>query len=171
VTRRTAVLGALAFALAGGLASSAQAQRPQVHTEITIILAKEAQGEFDEELREIPALQRAPFNSFRSMEILETSEYELEVAVRDDDGDDGTREITLPNGRRLRIRLQRRTPDGRWVVRIKINRPGHRDYLPLLQVRASPGDPFFVVGQHHDGGTLIVGIRLGEHHPARRGNR
>ena len=61
---------------------------------------------------------------------------------------------------RLRIRLQQQTPDGRYRVRVSINRPNQTDYLPLLQVLASPGDPFFVAGQAHDGGTLVIGITL-----------
>ena len=52
-------------------------------------------------------------------------------------------------------------PDGRLRVRVSINRPNQTDYLPLLQVLASPGDPFFVAGQAHDGGTLVIGITLG----------
>jgi hypothetical protein len=34
--------------------------------------------------------------------------------------------------------------------------------LPLLQVIASPGEPFFVAGQKHEGGTLVIGVRVGE---------
>ena len=69
-------------------------------------------------------------------------------------------DVQLPNGRQLRISLQQVMPDGRLRVRVSINRPSQSDYLPLLQVLASPGDPFFVAGQAHDGGTLLIGITL-----------
>jgi len=58
--------------------------------------------------------------------------------------------------------LQQEMPNGRFRVRVSINRPNQRDYLPLLQVVASPGDPFFVAGQSHAGGTLVIGVRVGE---------
>ena len=60
----------------------------------------------------------------------------------------------------MRIRLQQIMPDGRYRVRVSIDRPDADAYLPLLQVVASPGDPFFVAGQSHDGGTLVIGITL-----------
>ena len=51
--------------------------------------------------------------------------------------------------------------DGRFRLSLSINRPGQRDYLPVMTVVAAPGDPFFVAGQKHDGGTLIIGVRVG----------
>ena len=60
----------------------------------------------------------------------------------------------------LRLKLLQTTPDGRYRIKVSINRPNESDYLPLLQVEAAPGDPFFVAGQAFDGGTLIVGVRL-----------
>ena len=51
-------------------------------------------------------------------------------------------------------------PDGRYKVRAAINRPNKSDYLPLLQVVASAGDPFFVAGQSYQGGTLVVGVTV-----------
>jgi hypothetical protein len=31
-----------------------------------------------------------------------------------------------------------------------------------MTVVASPGDPFFVAGQSYKGGTLAIGVRIGE---------
>ncbi len=131
---------------------AAEAQEP-VRAEVLIVLAKEEAGSVDRELAEIPALRRPPFNAFRTMRVLSRPRLEL-VPGRDAD-------IRLPNGRRLRIQLQRVMPDGRYQMRVSINRPDERDYLPLLQVVAAPGDPFFVAGQGHEGGTLVIGIRVG----------
>ncbi len=151
LSRRTLFAALFAGVLAGFLPAQASAQA--VDTEILVIHAKEEAGEIDARLQEMQALSRAPFNAFRTMRVLETSSYQL--------APENPREITLPNGRRLRIELARLMPDGRMLVKVAINRPGQNDYLPLLQVRASPGDPFFVAGQRHDGGTLVIGIRLG----------
>jgi len=116
--------------------------------------AKEDAGEVDPALREMTALRQPPFNAFRSLSILERQP--LRLSQRE------PRDIELPNGRVLRVELQRVMPDGRFRVRVSIKRGGdHTAYLPLLQVVTAPGDPFFVAGQAHDGGTLVIGIRLG----------
>ena len=33
-------------------------------------------------------------------------------------------------------------------------------FLPLLEVNAKPGEPFFVAGQTYKGGTLVIGIKV-----------
>jgi len=96
------------------------------------------------------ALRRPPFNSFRSMKILSRPKLKLTP------GKDAL--VSLPNGRRMKLTLLRVMPDGRYKVKAAINRPDKSDYLPLLQVVASPGDPFFVAGQTYQGGTLVVGV-------------
>lgn len=141
-----------ALTLVAASASPTMAQAP-VGAEVLIVLAKEEPGRVDPELADIPALRRPPFNAFRTMRVLSRPRLAL-APGRDAD-------VQLPNGRHLRIRLQRVMPDGRYQVRVSINRPAERDYLPLLQVVAAAGDPFFVAGQGHGGGTLVIGIRLG----------
>lgn len=124
-----------------------------VEAETLVVLAKEEPGKVDPELAQLPGLRRPPFNAYRSMSVLTRHKHQLAVGKPVD--------IELPNGRRLRIVLQRELPDGRFRVQASINRPDHKDYLPLLTVVASPGDPFFVAGQAHEGGTLVIGVRLG----------
>lgn len=156
MNRVTNTITSLAIALSVSFAapafmSQAQAQAP-VQADVVVILAKEAAGTIDPSLESMTALQRAPFNAFRTMTILDRKNERLRPG-RDQD-------IRLPNGRTLRVQLQRVMPDGRYRVRVSIDRPEADAYLPLLQVVASPGDPFFVAGQSHDGGTLVIGITL-----------
>lgn len=162
-TSGTASFGLMAALFVGALASVAtfapSAAHAQPRSEVTrgevlVVLAKEAPGTIAPELAQITALRRPPFDSFRSMEVLERSDLQLRTGT--------PHEIVLPNGRKLRVELQRIGPDGRFRVKVSIQREGEQDYLPLLQVVASPGDPFFVAGQSHLGGTLVIGIRLGE---------
>jgi len=154
ITPRSLVAGLLLSALlASAAVPPAAAQAPAVRAEVLVVLAKEEAGTIDPELADLPALRRPPFNGFRSMEILDRPTAQLRPGQDHD--------LTLPNGRRMRLTLLRVTPDGRYQVRVSINRPEQRDYLPLLTVVASPGDPFFVAGQAHRGGTLVIGIRLG----------
>lgn len=148
---------ALAVLLAGGAALSgvvgASAQERAVRGEVLVVLAKEEAGEIDSSLANVPALRRPPFNSFRSMRVLSRPRVDLRAGQ--------PVEVSLPNGRKLQLVLQQVMPDGRYRMRVSINRPNQNDYLPLLQVVASPGDPFFVAGQSHQGGTLVIGVRVG----------
>ena len=160
IPRRLVLITLLTLGVLAGVSSlaapahvSARRAVAGVRGQVMVILAKEAPGTIDPSLAELTALRRPPFDVFRSMEVLARPSLNLRPG-RDQD-------VTLPNGRRLRISLQQVMPDGRFRVRVSINRPNESDYLPLLQVLASPGDPFFVAGQAHDGGTLLIGIRLG----------
>jgi hypothetical protein len=121
-----------------------------VPAEVLVILAKEEAGTIDPQLAKMTALRRPPFNSFRSMHILSRPKLQLTP------GKDAL--VSLPNGRRMKLTLLRVMPDGRYKVKAAINRPDKSDYLPLLQVIASAGDPFFVAGQTYQGGTLVVGV-------------
>ena len=123
-----------------------------VPAEVLVVLAKEEAGNIDAELKKLTALRRPPFNSFRSMKILSRPKLTLTP------GKDAL--VSLPNGRRVKLTLLRVMPDGRYKVKAAINRPDKSDYLPLLQVVASAGDPFFVAGQTYQGGTLVVGVTV-----------
>ena len=150
MTRRAFAAAFAALLLA--LPAQPAAAQGRVRGEVFVVLAKETPGSVDARLADMAALRRPPFDSFRSMELLQQQPLQLTAGTNED--------LRLPNGRTLRLRLQRVMPDGRYRVEVSIKRPTQPDYLPLLQVMASPGDPFFVVGQAHDGGTLVIGIRL-----------
>jgi hypothetical protein len=146
------LFGGDAFAQGSTPARSDRAATDDVTAEVLVVLAKEEEGEIDPALKKLTALRRPPFNSFRSMKILSRPKLTLTP------GKDAF--VSLPNGRRLKLTLLRVMPDGRYKVRAAINRPNKADYLPLLQVVASAGDPFFVAGQSYQGGTLVVGVTV-----------
>lgn len=125
----------------------------ETEAEVFVVLAFEREGQLDPSLESIAALHRAPFNAFHTMEVLSRTSLELRPGVPTD--------VDLPNGRIVRLELESMTDEGRYRVRVSINRPGQTDYLPLLQVVASPGDPFFVAGQNYRGGTMVIGVRVG----------
>lgn len=125
-----------------------------VEAEVFVVLASEKAGEIAPALANIKALRQPPFSSFRTMEVLQKSNVEVKK------GDPVT--VTLPNGRRLMLKLQQQMPDGRSKVQLSINRPNEKDYLPLLEVIAKQGEPFFVAGQKFQGGTLVIGVRIGK---------
>ena len=131
----------------------AQAPATAVPGEVLIILAADVPGVVDPRLANVPALRRAPFNTYRSMALLSSPRIRLRVGQAE--------EVALPNGRRIRIVLREVTERGRYRIQLSINRPGQQDYLPEMSVVASPGDPFFIAGQSFQAGTLVIGIRLG----------
>ena len=146
------LVSTVAAAQQSTLVRSDRATTSSVPAEVLVVLAKEEQGQVDPQLKKLTALRRPPFNSFRSMKILSRPKLTLTP------GKDAF--VSLPNGRRLKLTLLRVMPDGRYKVRAAINRPNKSDYLPLLQVVASAGDPFFVAGQSYQGGTLVVGVTV-----------
>ncbi len=147
------LLGSSAASAQGSnLVRSDRATTGGVPAEVLVVLAKEEAGSIDPELKKLTALRRPPFNSFRSMQILSKPKLKL-VPGRN-------AVVSLPNGRRLKLALLQVMPDGRYKMKVSINRPEKVDYLPLLQVVASAGDPFFVAGQTYKGGTLVVGVTV-----------
>jgi len=155
ITQHLAILmTALAVTLTPlALPAAVQAQGAGIRGQVTVVLAKEEAGEIDASLRSMAALTRPPFSSYRSMSVLSRERLTLRTGH--------PQQVSLPNGRTLQVELQRIMPDGRFRVRVSINRPGRQDYLPLLTVVAAPGDPFFVAGQGFSGGTLVIGVELG----------
>ena len=159
-TLSLASLAALSLWVSGTALAEAPTVAVKTPGEVLVILAHEKPGPVDASLSAVKALQEPPFNNFRSMKILSRSGLDLEA--------ERAVEVDLPNGRKLRITLRERRRDSRFKVQVSINRPNQKDYLPLLEVIASPGEPFFVAGQTFPGGTLVVGVRVGERHPARK---
>ncbi|MGB8330224.1 MAG: hypothetical protein WCE62_08855 [Polyangiales bacterium] len=156
LNRQLLVIAVLFSAAAASAQSSSltraerSASSAAVPAEVLVVLAKEEAGEIDPQLKKMTALRRPPFNAFRSMKILSRPKLTLTP------GKDEL--VSLPNGRRVKLTLLRVMPDGRYKVKAAINRPNKSDYLPLLQVVASAGDPFFVAGQTYQGGTLVIGV-------------
>ncbi len=148
----------ISFVLSLLIGATAHAQGParsqQVPAQVLIVLASNADGGVDARLRDVTALRQPPFDSYRSMELLSSPTIQLRVGEAE--------QVTLPNGRHVRIVLREITRDGRFRLQVSINRPGQQDYLPEVSVVAAPGDPFFIAGQSYREGTLVIGFRLGQ---------
>jgi hypothetical protein len=134
-------------------AAPPSATAPSVPAQVVVIVAREIAGAIDPRLAGMHALREPPFSSFHRMDIW--SEHSLTLAQ----GVPVT--IDLPNGRVIQLVLEEITADGRNHVRVSINRREQSDYLPVLEVAAPAGDPFFVAGQSFMGGTLVIGVSLG----------
>ena len=128
----------------------AHAADAPVQVEVLVILAKEEAGQIDAKLKQVRALQKPPLNGFKSMKVLSTSVIDI--------SEDKDASVDLPSGGKLHVKLLQRVADGRHKVQVTITRPGKQD--TVLTVVAS-GEPFFVAGQHFEGGTLVIGVRVG----------
>jgi hypothetical protein len=145
------VLLAVALSVGGHVALAAG--HPAV-IEITVIHAtrSDAGGSIDPLLRDLPQLGRdAPFDRYNVYKVLQRKELPLEVSK--------PAASDLPNGRVLQVTLvEPAAPGGppRFHVRAEIEDPGKKAFLKLLEVTASPNEPFFVGGQSYEGGTLFL---------------
>ncbi len=152
--RRVHAVGlAVALALAAMLTGRATARAQDQLGEVLVVLASEQGGVIDANLAQEPALRQPPFNAYRSMRLLDRRPVTLGVGR--------PAAVELPNGRRVQITFMQRLPNGRLQVRVSINRPDQNDYLQGVTVETSPGVPFFIAGQAFQGGTLVIGVRVG----------
>ena len=151
-------LASLWFAFALAIFTRAGAEGPvtpsAVPATVMVVLGSSQGSGNDQALAKLEALRKPPFDSFSKKTLLKRVDLSLTIGKE--------AEVELPNGRKLRLSLLERAGDGRYRVSVSINRPGKQDYLPVMTVAAAPGDPFFVAGQKHEGGTLIIGVSVGK---------
>lgn len=133
------------------ICQTASAQSATAKAEVTVILARDT-GHIDAALKQMEALQKPPFSSFKGMTILKKHTLVVTKGKPID--------VQLPNGRMLQLHIVDALPDGRFKIKVSINKPKQKDYLPLLQVIASPTEPFFIAGQSYQGGTMIIGVQV-----------
>jgi hypothetical protein len=158
--RAHAFFVAACLALAAPLASadappptSAPAPKTTANADVLVIHATKAEGRgsVDERLRRLP-LGKKPFSDYNTFKVLDKQTIPLEKGK--------PASYAMATGRTLRVTWSDMTKDGRYAIAAEIDRPGKSEYLKLLEVVAAPGEPFFVGGQSHQGGTLILAITI-----------
>jgi hypothetical protein len=148
------LLVCVGLVLARSPAVRAEPTANSVPASVLIVLVSAEGSGTDPALAKLEALNKPPFDAFPRKSLLKRFDLQLSRGKES--------ELELPNGRKLRLSLLERTADGRYRVNVSINRPGKSDYLPVMTVNAAAGDPFFVAGQKHEGGTLIIGVSVGK---------
>ena len=112
----------------------------------------------DAKIGKIAELSKPPFSSYNSYKLLDRVKLPLTK------GKSST--TKLPTGRELMVALKdvidskKKDEPRKYVVTASIQKPDGNSFLPLLEVNAKPGEPFFVAGQTYKGGTLVIGIKV-----------
>lgn len=164
----TAALGAsLVFALAGSAdakpkaaATVAAAPKPladapekaETVVEVSVLHGTHEQRENDPRIGNMAELREGPFAQYASYQLLSRTQLSLARG--------GKRQLKLPNGRLLEARLEDKLADGSLRLVASINRPAAKDFLPLLEVKARPGQAFIVAGQSYKHGILVLVFKV-----------
>jgi hypothetical protein len=143
-----------------GRAPGAVAAKPLAETpdkletviEVSVLHGTHEQRDVDARIGKMPELSQGPFAKYASYQLLSRSQWRLSRG--------GRRQLKLPNGRLLEARLEDILPDGSSRLVASINRPDANDFLPLLEVKARPGQAFIVAGQSYKRGILVLVFKV-----------
>lgn len=125
---------------------------PQYATEVLVLHATNSGKGIDPRVGDMAELKKPPFSSYDSYELV--SKHNLPL-VRDD-----PKTLELPNKRVLQTRLLEVLPKEQLRISASINKPRGKTFLPLLEVKAKPGQTFIVAGQSYKDGILVLVIRV-----------
>lgn len=120
--------------------------------EVSVLHGTHEQKEADPRIGKMPELSQGPFAKYASYQLLSRSQLRLSRG--------GKRQLKLPNGRLLEARLEDILADGSSRLVASINRPDANDFLPLLEVKARPGQAFIVAGQSYKRGILVLVFKV-----------
>ena len=113
---------------------------------------KGEEPEIDSRIGDLPELRKDPFRSYDKFELLDKVRLPL---IKGE-----PQSVRLPNRRVLRTTLLQVLPKDQVRFSASIDRPGGKDFLPLLEVKAHPGKAFIVAGQSHNNGILVLVLRV-----------
>lgn len=120
--------------------------------EVSVLHGTHEQRESDPRIGNMAELREGPFAKYASYQLLSRTQLALARG--------GKRQLKLPNGRMLEARLEDKLRDGSSRLVASINRPETKDFLPLLEVKARPGQAFIVAGQSYKHGILVLVFKV-----------
>lgn len=120
--------------------------------EILVLHATNDKKGIDRRIGEMPELTKPPFSSYDSYTLIDRARLPLERGV--------PKTLVLPNRRVLETKLVEILANGGVRLSASINQPGGKEFLPLLEVKATIGQPFIVAGQSYKSGILVLVIRV-----------
>jgi len=126
--------------------------RSEALVEVRVLHGTHERRDGDPRVSSMPELREGPFKSYASYTLLSTTQLALTRGAK--------RHLKLPNGRLLEARLEEILSDGSARLVARIDRPGGKEFLPLLEVKARPGQAFIVAGQSYQRGILVLVIKV-----------
>lgn len=132
--------------------AEASAKRSETLLEVSVLHGTRDAKDSDARVGDLPELREGPFAKYTSYQLISRTELPLSK------GDQ--RELKLPNGRRLQARLEDRAADGSLRLVASMNRTDAKDFVPLLEVKARPGQKFIVAGQSYKRGILVLVFKV-----------
>lgn len=120
--------------------------------EVSVLHGTHEKREGDPRVVHLPELREGPFAKYASYQLLTRVALPLSRGSK--------RQLKLPNGRLLEARLEDILADGSSRLIASINRPDGKDFLPLLEVKARPGQSFIVAGQSYQHGILVLVFKV-----------
>jgi hypothetical protein len=123
----------------------------EFYADIMVLHATNSKKGVDSRIGSMPELQKPPFSSYDSYELLDRQKLALEQKA--------PRTLKLPNSRILRTQLLQVLSKDTLRLSASINQPSGKEFLPLLEVKAKLGQAFIVAGQSHKQGILVLVIR------------
>jgi hypothetical protein len=133
-------------------AASSKPEAEEFAAEVLILHATNDKKGIDPRIGKLPELAKAPFSTYDSYEFLDRARLPLKK--------DDPQNLKLPNGRTLQVRLLDVPQKDSVRLSASINRPSGKEFLPLLEVKASRGQAFIVAGQSYKKGILVLVIRV-----------
>jgi hypothetical protein len=129
---------------------------PSIPSEVMVIHGTNDSSGIDAKLGKMTALSKPPFSSYNSYKLLSHAALPL---VRGQ-----PTLLNLPTGRQLQLlykdAILKAGAPPRYLVSTSIQSPNGKTFLPLLEVKAQPGEWFWVGGQEYHGGSLFIGIKI-----------
>ena len=127
-------------------------EKLETTVEVSVLHGTHEERDNDPRIGSMPELREGPFAKYASYQLLSRVRLPLSRG--------GKRQLKLPNGRLLEARLEDILADGSSRLVASINRPDAKDFLPLLEVKARPGQAFIVAGQSYKRGILVLVFKV-----------
>lgn len=131
----------------------------EVKAEIIVLHATNDGKGIDPAIGKIPELGEPPFSSYNSYKLIKRHE-----GIKLVKGE--AKDIGLPDKGKLSLTFKdtaKGKKDGdplRYLLNAAIKKPDGNDFLPGMGVSALKGKYFFIAGQKHEKGILVVGIKI-----------
>ena len=129
-----------------------------IPSEVMVLHATNDSTGIDPKLGKMTALSKPPFSSYNSYKLLSHTSQPLARGL--------SSLFNLPTGRQLQlvykdiVQPQRQGAGPRYLISASIQSPKGKSFLPLVEVKANPGEWFWVGGQEYHGGSLFIGIKI-----------